>query len=1081
MKHQRRSLGDSEAVAEKLREEGSIEELSFAQRATNQGSTQPQTKARPTALLGNIAKGSTGTPTAVNQRQQLLNIGASDRKNEAEVPHREHLATDDAPLHFAKLSFDRSSAQHYEVRKLLSNTDGSDTKQEAEDGTAVWQWRARGGQESPALIVLSLRSVDASQDGERSCASQAASWDWRVVNADGTTEPCMLTPQIDGESVKPAYTDGERSCTSQAASWDWQVVADTPLLPAQQQRMSATTPSQHLRHALSTEVSPQTWISVDSARSQHTGLATPQDAPMAPLVHYTVTTRRSPSASSSASPRTRSSPRPPLIPGKSGTAPVQIVQQVQDSSSTQPLLPWSWSSQQTVRPVPQPSAGSSGSTSSAKTGPGSMVLSSSAGACGSRLSRLPWRSARAKEDPIESASGSEVQPEVVSRWRYRRSRSRSGDYKSAKQESATRYGCHGKLAHEGETCEGMEVFDPMVYACTADANAGNGQTTPAKLWDSLDWQRPWGAKATEPVQPPLQNVSWMGWPASGFDATALPEKAEPRAPPPPPATGAVRAEPPSPGERRPEAMLGGAAGLRLPELRAMTATAATAPPTGCDHVAASGSAEPFHAMPGQHSAGQAGGDLAHSVEGAPRPTRALLPQEPLPKGTRPGCSSEVLAQSESRRSEEVSKRCTARSPQKAGRLKQQAERRPSAEKHMGSSFQPSMLPSGLSTAAALLSAAWEEVSHELDLHDPKSKSGHFAVDDDIMLRAAALRKLCRERTNMQSKSDGTQHDRSRGIRGHYPQNTEAHDEGGMEVLLDMQEPCQPEKSSPTRSHRTSPSRARSARVLERQSGHAVSVPAKNAAASVPRGAVDPEVKATRQTKAAEARGLSAQQRLATHGRSVRAFLQDLLAQQAWMVSARQLVYHYSLGRVMQPPGTSWSSANRSTLPDRMPGRPWVFFLSGDQEEKKLVRLLSSPRGFAEACEGKVLLFALDLRYAECLGAKTGWQPCECGQLPSKMHGLLLIAEIVLGRCVTATRDLSSSLVGGLHGRPGQFSGAVAMDGDFAEAQRAGADSMYFPSLGVIALLDPARALPMYMCEYARYRTLVKGRADARSM
>eukprot|EP00971_Amphidinium_carterae_P216406 4295523-Amphidinium_carterae.1 len=48
------------------------------------------------------------------------------------VPHREHLATDDAPLHFAKLSFDRSSAQHYEVRKLLSNTDGSDTKQEAE-------------------------------------------------------------------------------------------------------------------------------------------------------------------------------------------------------------------------------------------------------------------------------------------------------------------------------------------------------------------------------------------------------------------------------------------------------------------------------------------------------------------------------------------------------------------------------------------------------------------------------------------------------------------------------------------------------------------------------------------------------------------------------------------------------------------------------------------------------------------------------------------------------------------------------------------------------------------------------------
>eukprot|EP00971_Amphidinium_carterae_P318691 6334633-Amphidinium_carterae.1 len=32
------------------------------------------------------------------------------------------------------------------------------------------------------------------EDGERSCGSRAASWDWRLVNADGTSELCALTP-----------------------------------------------------------------------------------------------------------------------------------------------------------------------------------------------------------------------------------------------------------------------------------------------------------------------------------------------------------------------------------------------------------------------------------------------------------------------------------------------------------------------------------------------------------------------------------------------------------------------------------------------------------------------------------------------------------------------------------------------------------------------------------------------------------------------------------------------------------------------------------------------------------------------
>jgi len=139
------------------------------------------------------------------------------------------------------------------------------------------------------------------------------------------------------------------------------------------------------------------------------------------------------------------------------------------------------------------------------------------------------------------------------------------------------------------------------------------------------------------------------------------------------------------------------------------------------------------------------------------------------------------------------------------------------------------------------------------------------------------------------------------------------------------------------------------------------------------------------------------------------------------------------------------------------------FFCGDA--KKLSQVISSPFGFGAAFEGHVLLFALELRHAERLLSADGFNASSWTTGPSKRTGRTLLADIALGRCHTAQYPLQEVLASA---RSGQ-GGAVPMVATLEAEYRAGADSVYFPRSGIIALLSPNRALPMFLAEYRQQR------------
>ncbi|CAE8723927.1 unnamed protein product, partial [Polarella glacialis] len=132
-------------------------------------------------------------------------------------------------------------------------------------------------------------------------------------------------------------------------------------------------------------------------------------------------------------------------------------------------------------------------------------------------------------------------------------------------------------------------------------------------------------------------------------------------------------------------------------------------------------------------------------------------------------------------------------------------------------------------------------------------------------------------------------------------------------------------------------------------------------------------------------------------------------------------------------------------------------------------VISSPFGFGATYEGMVLLFALDLRNAEGLSSSSGWMPCDCGASAARLKGRVVVAELALGRCHTVRYSLQEALPSALQADGKCLGGGVPMVPALEAEYRAGADSVYFPKAGVIALLCPKRALPLFLAEYRRQR------------
>jgi len=145
------------------------------------------------------------------------------------------------------------------------------------------------------------------------------------------------------------------------------------------------------------------------------------------------------------------------------------------------------------------------------------------------------------------------------------------------------------------------------------------------------------------------------------------------------------------------------------------------------------------------------------------------------------------------------------------------------------------------------------------------------------------------------------------------------------------------------------------------------------------------------------------------------------------------------------------------------------------EPKRLAQAISSPDGFAATSQGMVLLFALDLRCAEALSSVCDWAPCNCGASAPKLLGRTVIAEVALGQCLTAEYALQEAI--GIAREGEGCCGAVPMTTAFEDAYRRGADSLYFPQSGVIALLSPARASPLFLAEYCRQRVRMNARGE----
>jgi len=213
---------------------------------------------------------------------------------------------------------------------------------------------------------------------------------------------------------------------------------------------------------------------------------------------------------------------------------------------------------------------------------------------------------------------------------------------------------------------------------------------------------------------------------------------------------------------------------------------------------------------------------------------------------------------------------------------------------------------------------------------------------------------------------------------------------------------------------------------------------------------------------------------ATH--ESRQMLEELIAQQTWALPGRPVVYRYSLDRAVQREATTERScfqtlaardvARADAAPPRLQQQQRAFFCGDSQ---RLADVISSPFGFAQVYEGMVLLFALDLHHAEALSATSDLTPCDCcASAPQRLTGRALVAELALGQCHTAEIPLQDALKAG--GGSGKSSGGVPLGPTFEEAYCRGADSLYFPQSGVVALLNPMRALPLFLAEYHRERS-----------
>jgi len=203
---------------------------------------------------------------------------------------------------------------------------------------------------------------------------------------------------------------------------------------------------------------------------------------------------------------------------------------------------------------------------------------------------------------------------------------------------------------------------------------------------------------------------------------------------------------------------------------------------------------------------------------------------------------------------------------------------------------------------------------------------------------------------------------------------------------------------------------------------------------------------------------------------VRGALEALVAQQAWSVPGKPLAYTYSLGRAIQnitPPARqrfdaaiSRDSARKGLLPPLLGFSQRAFFLDSSS---RMSEVISSPFGFAAVYKGPTaLLFALELRQAERLSHP---------RLYGAHAGRVILAEIALGRCHTARCSLHEAVTGAVGQGDGSsvsgLGGSVPLANVLEVEYHRGADSVYFPKVGVVALLCPSRALPVFLAEYSR--------------
>lgn len=191
---------------------------------------------------------------------------------------------------------------------------------------------------------------------------------------------------------------------------------------------------------------------------------------------------------------------------------------------------------------------------------------------------------------------------------------------------------------------------------------------------------------------------------------------------------------------------------------------------------------------------------------------------------------------------------------------------------------------------------------------------------------------------------------------------------------------------------------------------------------------------------------------------VRGALEALISQQAWSVPGRPFAYLYSLGRAIQN-STLPARQHFDALVTRDASREGVVSPLGFSQRAffcdkntKLSEVIASPFGFGTVYQGMAILVALELRHAERL----------CWPETAHLTGRTIVAEIALGRCHT-----SHTLPVELASLERGLTGAVPLAKDLEMEYRRGADSVYFPKMGVIAILSPTRALPVFLAEYSR--------------